>query len=359
MVNVTYSDKTLNILLKEFQTPRTDYRFQPLTQGFINDTFLVLSDTQPLYILQRINHEVFPNVKELMGNIQKAFEHLKHDSYRTIALVRTGSGSTYFEHEVYGYWRLMTYISGTIAYDTTQDSKIAREAGRLIGTFHLLLQDVDPDDFFDTVPRFHDLHLRNQQFETSLGRARTARLNEAKNAIAFAKDTIKELLGFDRTPLPPRVCHNDTKLNNILFSKQTGEALCLIDLDTLMKGYFHYDFGDAVRTIVNTAAEDEKDHRKIAFENRLFEAFVDGLASNAPFLTKGEIKALPYGVVLMPFLHGLRALTDYLNNDTYYKVAYENQNLDRCLSLFDFTAKALREMDYMAQIALKKLSPKS
>jgi len=123
-----------------------------------------------------------------------------------------------------------------------------------------------------------------------------------------------------------------------------------------MVGYFHYDFGDAVRTIVNTAKEDEQDHSKITFDKTLFEAFVNGLATHEKFLTETEVKTLAIGVVLMPFLHGIRALTDYLNNDIYYKVTYEYQNLDRCLSLFDFTQKAYKELDYMKKVVTENLS---
>jgi hypothetical protein len=122
-----------------------------------------------------------------------------------------------------------------------------------------------------------------------------------------------------------------------------------------MKGYFHYDFGDAVRTIVNTAPEDEKLHHKITFDRALFKAFIEGLQTSSDFLTKKEKELLPFGAVLLPFLHGIRALTDFLNGNIYYKVAYENQNLDRCLSLFDFTQKALDNFGYMEKTLQEKL----
>ena len=122
-----------------------------------------------------------------------------------------------------------------------------------------------------------------------------------------------------------------------------------------MKGYFHYDFGDAIRTIVNTANEDEKELSKITFNEGLFKAFIDGLSSNASFLTNEEIELLPISASLMPFMHGLRALTDYLNGNIYYKVAYENQNLDRCISLFHFTKLALQHEAYMGSVINTKL----
>jgi hypothetical protein len=122
-----------------------------------------------------------------------------------------------------------------------------------------------------------------------------------------------------------------------------------------MKGYFFYDFGDAIRTIVNTAPEDEKILDRISFDRNLFDAVIDGIASNGPLLTQEEISTLSLGAVFMPFIHGLRALTDYLNNNIYYKVSYENQNLDRCLSLFDFTQKAYNQVEYMENKVTQKL----
>jgi len=350
------SEGELRVILKQFKIDTKEYSFQPLTAGYINDTFLVLNAGVPLYILQRINHEVFENIEGLMLNIDRALKLLKSEDYQRIKLISASSGKTYAKQDS-GYWRVMTYIKNSITYNTTTEKETAFEAGRLIGKFHLLLADEKTMNYADTIPKFHDLELRKMQFLSALARASNEKKEIAKNAILFAQDMFAKLSNMNKEELPYRVCHNDTKLNNILFSKEANKALCLVDLDTLMQGYFHYDFGDAVRTIANTAPEDERNHKKITFEKYLFEAFIDGIASNGSFLYKEEIKVLPFGVLLMPFLHGLRALTDYLNNNIYYKVAYENQNLDRCLSLFDFTKKALTNIDYMKAILLEKLEP--
>ena len=156
--------------------------------------------------------------------------------------------------------------------------------------------------------------------------------------------------------LPKRLCHNDTKLNNILFSKTTNKALCMIDLDTLMPGLFLYDFGDAIRTIVNPIPENSTDYDAITFDKELFTAFIDGLAPHISFLTKEEKETMALGAVYMPFIHGLRALTDFLNNNTYYKVSYENQNLDRCTNLFTFTNAAFENLDFMNALVIEKLT---
>lgn len=348
------SNIVLNSILGNFAVPPMQYTFKPLTDGLINDTFLVLKEGVPGYILQQVNHLVFKDIEGLMGNIDRALGQLNDPTYAKITLIRTLSDKTYFGHKQ-RYWRLMTFIEQSTTYNTTSKPKIAFEAGRIISKFHLLLKNGDTKDFVDTIPRFHNLNWREQQFNRALAKSVVKKKEIAKKAIAFAQEILGKLTVLAEAELPVRICHNDTKLNNILFSEKDETALCLIDLDTLMKGHFYYDFGDAVRTIVNTAPEDERDHEKITFEKVLFEAFVDGLATNGPFLNPREIETLPLGAIFMPFIHGLRALTDYLNDNIYYKVSYENQNLDRCLSLFDFTQKALDRLDDMKNVVSLKL----
>ncbi|MDT7829381.1 aminoglycoside phosphotransferase family protein [Pricia sp. S334] len=352
-----YSDSDLNGILRHFSVAKKAYGFRLLTDGYINDTFLVFEGKTPRYILQRINHNVFRNISGVMNNIKFALKSLDAPDYSKIILVETKSGKEYLElkEQSSDYWRMMTYIDESTAHNTTTDPKIAFEAGRIIAKFHLLLENDTIENYVDTIPRFHDLELRKNQFVEALSTTSHEKRQIADSAIGFAQRTLTVLEDINPAEQPIRICHNDTKLNNILFSKTTGKALCLIDLDTLMTGRFLFDFGDAVRTIVNTAPEDEQDHSKITFEKKLFEAFIDGLAVNKSVFSKKEIEIMSWGAVLMPFLHGIRALTDYLNGNIYYKIAYENQNLDRCLSLFDFTGKALARTEYMREVVQEKL----
>jgi len=353
--NSAHTSEHLRELLECFTVKNQQFSFQPLNIGLINDTFLVCSEEEPHYILQRINHDVFSDVSGLMMNISSALKALKASDYNEIQLLKTIDGS-YFTQAVSGYWRLMSFIPNSTTYNTTVQKETAYEAGRVIGKFHLLLADQNLLEYTDTIPRFHDLTLRGQQFRKAISSADPLKLEHAKAYIRFAEKTLSTLHKMEPHALPSRVCHNDTKLNNILFSKYSGKGLCLIDLDTIMKGYFFYDFGDAIRTIVNTAPEDEKHLEHICFQEYLFTAFVEGLAGTPSFLSKAELKSLPMGAVFMPFIHGLRALTDYLENNRYYKVAYENQNLDRCISLFDFSKKALDKVPFM-ETELKRLFP--
>lgn len=350
-----HSPAQLNLLLGSFAIQEKEFSFLPLTAGLINDTYLVRLRQKPTYILQRINDGVFSNVAGLMENVTKALSVLESREYKKISLVPGSNGKPLVTIDG-AYWRLMTFIPESTTYNTTGDTHIAFEAGKIIGEFHTLLQDQHVFDYEDTIPRFHDLGLREEQFKHALSAARTSKRTAAASEITLAHTLLEQLGNMEIGGLKIRICHNDTKLNNILFSKESNKALCLIDLDTVMKGYFFHDFGDAVRTIVNMAPEDEKALENISFNKSLFRAFVEGLASKPSFLTGQELESLPRGAVFMPFIHGLRALTDYLENNRYYKVSYEHQNLDRCKSLFHFSQKALDNIPFMEGIIQEHLA---
>lgn len=354
-MNTIHENKDLQNLLNTFSIDQGNYTFNRINQGYINDTYLVLEHGEPLYILQRINSEVFSNVAAVMSNISNTLSYLIDNEYSTVSLVPTKTGELFCELKHRDFWRLIRYVPNSIAYNITLNTKVAHEAGKILGKFHSLLQNAPSDQFLDTIPQFHDLKFRKVQFQEAVNNASQKRLDKATVAIQFITNTFPKLSELSRLKLPLRICHNDTKLNNILFSKKTNEALCFIDLDTIMKGHFYYDFGDLVRTIANTGKEDEKNPNKITFDKIMFESFLDGLKTTSNFLTPQELKSLPLGVVFMPFIHGLRALTDYLNNDTYYKVSYEDQNLDRSLSLLDFSKKALLQIQYIEEMVTKKL----
>lgn len=342
-------------ILKAFKLTGEPYEYKPLTAGLINDTYLVTDAENRQFILQKINARVFKNTDVLMDNVCYALPVLNADDYAEISFVNSKKGDAFLQQHG-AIWRMMTFIPNSTTYNTTTNTNIAFEAGRIIGKFHSLLSPVDPNLFHNTLPKFHDLNHRTQEFEHALQNADSLKLETAKKAIENAHGFLNELQGLDHRKLPLRICHNDTKLNNILFSKTTNKALCLIDLDTLMKGYFYNDFGDAIRTVVNTAPEDEKNHDEIGFNVSLFTAFIDGLATHPHLLTEAEKESLPLGAVFMPFLHGLRALTDYLNHNKYYKVTYENQNLDRCASLFNFAEKAIAKKDFMTDYIKKAIN---
>lgn len=344
---------SLNFILSQFQISLQEVQIQPIHQGYINDTYLVKNNNNPAYVLQRINIKVFKNPDILHRNFYKVLSRLKSADYQEISLIPTTTNKLYYLNDA-DCWRLQTYIDNSIAFNYTKDLEIAYEAGRVLGKFHSLLSNENPADYQDIISNLNHLPSKINEFDTALLNTSLKRKETANSLIQFAKQNQHLFNSFYEADLPIRVCHNDTKLNNMLFDETTKKGLCFIDLDTIMKGYFHYDFGDAVRTVVSESNEDEKVLSKIKFNRNLFEKFVEGLAGYASILTPKEIEYLPISCALMPYMHGLRALTDYLNSNIYYKVSYENQNLDRCQSLFEFTRLALLNQEFI----IKKIKEK-
>ena len=346
--------QNLNFIVNQFGLNDKNLTFKTITQGYINDTFLISINNLPNYILQRINSSVFKDISGLYNNIEKALQKLKANDYQPITLLQTKTGASFYAHEN-SFWRILTFIDDSIAYNSTSNETIAFEAGRIIARFHTLLKDEIIQNYIETVPNLNYLPFRIKEFKEALSTSSKILIRNASDEVKFANQHITSFKDFYHTELPERICHNDTKLNNILFNKD-NKGLCLIDLDTIMKGYFHYDFGDAVRTVVSETNEDEKDLTKIKFNITLFKSFIDGLNSSGLLLSKKEIEYLPIACVLMPFMHGLRALTDYLNGNIFYKVSYENQNLDRCKSLFQFSRLALKNQESITSIIQEKLN---
>lgn len=315
---------------------------EPYGSGHINDTYLVKTAGEEAdYILQRVNDNVFKNIPGIQDNIAAVTGHLAarlnelpgHDVYReTLNLVNTPEGRSCVQDEAGSYWRVFLFIPGMVIHEAAENIETAREAGRLIGFFQYLLNDLDKP-VKDTLPGFHSIHRRAGEYRQAFVSDPKNRLLQIKHDILFVENRLEKMTAyfdaFEHERIPLRVVHYDTKINNILFDT-SGKAMCLIDLDTLCPGYVHFDYGDALRTLANTAAEDEKDLSKVRFNVPFFEAFTEGYLSEAGhFLTKEERMLLPYAPIYLTFLIGLRFLTDYLNGDTYYKIKHPEHNIDR------------------------------
>jgi len=337
----------LNIILSKFDVNASKYRYEKINTGYINDSYCITETGERKYVLQKINTNVFKKIDAIKNNINLSISKLKDINYHKIKFINPISQELFYNSGK-EYWRLMEYVRGSYTKDNAENTNDAFESGRIISLFHVLLKDVDPEKCIDTLDDFHNLPYRIKEFEESLKNTNDNLKEECKEEINFSIEMFDRLIVFYNSNLPDRICHNDAKLNNILFSS-SSKGLCMIDLDTIMKGYFHYDFGDAVRTIVNPASEEEKDLSKILFNKSLFKTFIDGLKSNGEFLSSKELELLPLSTALMPFIHGLRALTDYLNGNIYYKVSYPKQNLIRSRSLFTFSELALKHQDFMKE----------
>lgn len=325
-----------------------DQSIRPLGRGHIHDTYLVesMQGTHPPVILQRINTFVFRNVGLLMRNMEIVTAHLaqrnrkagKDPSLNGIVLLETDEGNSWADLGDNGCWRMFWFLTDQLSFETVSNPGIALEGGRAVGDFQWLLSDLDPELVGHTIPGFHDLRMRQQQFEKALEQAGDERLKNAVEWVGFSKAHLANALEvYDRSltgNVPVRVTHNDTKLNNILFDRN-GKATCLIDLDTVMPGYSWYDFGDALRTAANMAPEDEPDTSKIGFNMAIFSKFAAGYVRSARrFLTDDEISLLYLAPSAFAYMQGLRFLTDYLNGDVYYKTDCEDHNLQRAKAQF-------------------------
>ncbi len=333
--------KDLKDVVSRFSIKGNIESVTPLGDGLINDTYLVKTtgDT-PDYVLQRINHNVFKDVAGMQRNIDAVTSHIRKkllssgetDIDRKILRfvpVKDNSDTFFFDGE--SNWRVSLFISDAV---TLQDVTpvTARHAGKAFGKFQTMLADID-SELAESIPDFHNMEFRLRQ----LGEAVAADpMGRAKEVSSLLEDIDKRREWMCQPEamhregrLPKRICHCDTKVNNMLFDRN-GEVLCVIDLDTVMPSFVFSDFGDFLRTGACTAAEDEPDMSKIDFDMDIFQAFTEGYMSEAmKFLTEEELKWLPDSVALFPYMQAVRFLTDYINGDIYYKIEYPEHNLIR------------------------------
>ncbi len=342
--------------LDHFVIERKSYVTEPLSRGYINDTFTVKDGQYPVFLLQRINKTVFGDIPGLMENLETLLPYLQGKGYQPVSFLYTKSRHPYYKDEQGHYWRLMTFVPNGVSFDYTTDPDIAFETGRTLGTFHKLTAQIPPGNIKEILPGFHDLDKRKGEFRMALKNASAERKQKAEGEISFAERLLGELEKDEPSDLPIRICHNDTKLNNFLFSSETGRGLCLVDLDTIMPGHLHYDLGDAIRTLANPNPEDLKDLNKISFDLDMIRAFLKGIRESGLELRGDEKRGIAFGAVLMPFLHGIRALSDYLQHDIYYRVSYPDENLNRCKSLFAVADKAHVKKTEISVIAEEVLS---
>jgi Ser/Thr protein kinase RdoA (MazF antagonist) len=321
----------------------------PFGSGHINDTFRLQNadNRKPDYLLQRVNHTVFKDIPTLMENIRCVTEHIRKElenqrvadiSRRVLTLVPSKNNKMYFKDTEGNFWRIYYFIEKTVSYDIVRTWQQANEGGRAFGQFQRWLSDFKPGILKDTIPDFHNIKKRYKKFADVIIADPTRRVKEVETEIEFVTDRINTmetiLNNGEAGRIPLRITHNDTKFNNVLFDRN-DRALCVIDLDTVMPGYLAYDFGDSIRTIVNTAAEDEKDLQKIDVNIQFFKAFTLGfIKETTGLLTKEEIELLPMGALLLPYIMGIRFLTDYLEGDVYYKIHSPGHNLQRARAQF-------------------------
>ena len=334
----------------------------PLGNGLINDTYKIMLSGQPKYVLQRINNAVFTDVEMLQNNIEAVTHHIRQKyerqgvagiNRRVLHFLKADTGKTYVVEDD-KYWRVMDFIADSYTYEAVTPG-YAYYAGRSFGDFESLLTDLDTP-IGEIIPDFHNIEFRLKQLDEAVAKDSVGMMREVEvqNYVYRIRAVADEMCLGERLyregKLPKRICHCDTKVNNMLFDKD-GNVLCVIDLDTVMPSFVFSDFGDFLRSAANTGAEDDLNLDNIHFNMEIFKSFTEGyLEGTKSFLLPIEKENLPYATTLFPYMQAVRFLTDYINGNTYYKIQYPTHNLVRTRAqwkLYEEAVKCLPEMKQM------------
>jgi len=342
----------LSLLMKSFDVSGRLVTINPTGNGNVNDTFLAIfrnTFAEEQVILQRVNRNVFPQPEAIMHNLRclTAHVHPKLEMeveradrvWQMPRIVKTREGTDFFVDDAGDTWRVITKIASATAFDEAQGAEHAAECGAVLGHFHWLVSDLDPQTMIDPLPGFHIMPAYLAKYDATLKNVPLAaeRLNasmEARRMAIFIEErrgcaaTLQNAL--DAGELTLRMMHGDPKVNNIMIDDYTGKGTAMIDLDTVSPGLIHYDFGDALRSICNHAGEEEQNLSKVVFDLDLCSAFCKGYMAHARgFLTDSDRKYLYDSIRLITFELGLRFFQDYLAGSVYFKVQQPEQNLNR------------------------------
>ena len=359
-----------NQILPQFKIEGTIEPVKPLGNGLINDTYLVVTkeEEQPNYVLQRINDSIFTNVELLQHNIELVTNHIRKKleaqgeediQRKVLQFVKTIDGKNYFMDKERRFWRIMIFIPNAQTFETV-DTKYSYLAGVAFGDFEQMLTDL-PETLGDTIPDFHNMEFRMKQLREVVEKDPVGRVESVKEILDIFEKDAERMCQAERLhregKLPKRICHCDTKVNNMMFDANDGHFLLVIDLDTVMPSLFFSDYGDFLRSAANTTAEDDPDMNNVHFNKDIFKAFTKGYIESAgKFLTPLEIELLPYAVELFPFMQSVRFMWDYLSGDHYWKCKYPTHNLDRSrnqLKLYQEVCKHEQMMnDYIASLQI-------
>ena len=336
----------LQSIVSHFNTKGTVNEIQPLGSGLINDTYKVttLEADAPDYVLQRVNHAIFQNVEMLQANIEAVTRHIRKKlveqgaddiDRKVLSFIPADTGKTYW-YDGENYWRIMTFIPNAKTYETV-DAEYSYYAGVAFRNFQAMLADI-PDELGETIPDFHNMEFRLKQLRDAVAADAVGRVKEVQYYLDEIEKRAEEMCKGERLyregKLPKRVCHCDTKVNNMMFDEE-GKVLCVIDLDTVMPNFIFSDFGDFLRSAANTGAEDDENLDNVNFNMEIFKAFAKGYLESAKvFLLPIEVENLPYAAALFPYMQCVRFLADYINGDTYYKTKYPEHNLVRTKAQF-------------------------
>jgi Ser/Thr protein kinase RdoA (MazF antagonist) len=319
--------------------------------GNINDTYIVeVGAGGDKFVLQRINVYVFNQPKLISRNLRTFTEHVERRlaqengqqsrRWELPQVLKARSGQDYFFDDREEFWRAISYIDASQTYDTVQNDQHAWEAGYALGRFHSLLSDLNVEQMHDTLVGFHVvpqyLEIYDAVMATGTQRETTPEVEYCHEMVTDRREWAAILEeARDAGELTIRNIHGDPKINNIMISDETGQAVSMVDLDTVKPGLVHYDIGDALRSSCNPLGEDATDFEAIHFETDLAKTILDGYLSVADeFLTPKDYEYIFESIRLLAYEMGLRFFQDYLAGDVYFKVKHPEHNLHRAIVQF-------------------------
>ena len=351
----------LNILevLQSFNTWGEVINYYPIGNGHINSTYLCETSTGYKYVLQRINNTVFKDVDMLMSNYSKVTKYLRHIGFGSIHLIKSKQNKYYFDNKGI-QCRLYEYIDNVICYEKIDNMELVFKAANAFGKLHKALKGFDANELGEVIPNFHNTWQRYQNLlsaikEDKLDRVKTC-LDEINKVKSFEKEYSKVVDAIKNGDIPLAVTHNDPKINNVLFDKDSGEIRAVIDLDTVMPGSYLYDFGDALRSLFTGDNEDSEDLSKLVVNYEIFDAYAKGyLAEMKDVLTKKEKELLGFSAFLLSIECGMRFLEDYIRGDVYFKIARPDHNLIRARTQITLATNIFKNLDKLNSITKKYL----
>ncbi len=362
-----YQEKQLLEISQQFQIYGDILHAEACKIGHINETYTASYNQGGKlirYIHQKINQRVFKDPVAVMDNVLRVTSHLRRRllaegandiTRRALVVVPTRDNQSFYRDGAGEYWRTFVFVERAATFEAVQSPQQAFEAGKAFGRFQQLLVDLPGKRLSETIPFFHHTRRRFDALMQAVEADPHNRAQSAMGEVSFAlnQEKIVDVLlnALKRREIPERIAHNDTKFNNVMLDWETGEALCVVDLDTVMPGSVLYDFGDMVRTTTSPTLEDELDLTQVRMQMPMFEALARGYLSTAgSFLTPAEKAHLVFSGKLITFTIGLRFLTDYLSGDHYFRVHRPGHNLDRCRTQFKLVQSITEQEEAMQRL---------
>lgn len=352
-------------ILENYEIPGKLESIKEYNVGNINKTYIIEYDNEgkrEKYLVQKINTLVFNNPYILMENIEKVTTYLKNkmneykdNDHKVLNIIKTNKKELLCKirnDNKDSYYRIYNFIGNSISYNNSIDNRIVYNTGKAFGNFNKLLNEYPINTLEETIIDFHNTQKRLEKFLYDIEKDSFKRVNSVKKEIneilkrsKICSKITKEL---NNSNIPYRVTHNDTKVNNVLMNKVTGDYLAVIDLDTVMPGSLLYDYGDGIRSTSSTALEDEKDLSKVSIDLKMFENYTDGYMSEMfDCITENELVLMPESIRIITLELAMRFLNDYINGDVYFKTDYKDHNLDRARNQLALVKDIEKKLPYI------------